>query len=217
MLSLPIIFMADLILHIPTGKNVMQENNSYKSVWKIESIDNPWEIVIIVNPKKYYEDFEDFRCNKKHKGIRKCAPGMSFENFAKRIVPVNKIEQQRFSVGGDEMQKTSITKTKFLQTNNKRFYSPNGKTYLPIRYLPLNKLTQYKEEKGEKIEKNTLNEKNNILQMEKETFFVELKVKSLSTNTKFQILFFGSTWRQKNLKINLAPTTQLYILNSGWI
>ena len=53
--------------------------------------------------------------------------------------------------------------------------------------------------------------------MEKETFFVELKVKSLSTNTKFQILFFGSTWRQKNLKINLAPTTQLYILNSGWI
>ena len=89
---------------------------------EIESIDNPWEIVIIVNPKKYYEDFEDFRCNKKHKGIRKCAPGMSFENFAKRIVTVNKIERQRFSVGGDEMQKTSITKTKFLQTNNKRFY-----------------------------------------------------------------------------------------------
>ena len=87
---------------------------------------------------------------------------MSFENFAKRIVPVNKIERQRFSVGGDEMQKTSITKTKFLQTNNKRFYSPNGKTYLPIRYLPLNKLTQYKEEKGEKIEKKILSMKRII-------------------------------------------------------
>ena len=104
--------------------------------FKIQSVDNPWEIVVAVNPQEYYEHFEDFRCNKNHKGIQKRAPGMNFENFAKRIVSVNEIEnfenaknehqeQQRFSVVGAKKEKTSIMKTKFSQTNDKIFYLPN--------------------------------------------------------------------------------------------
>ena len=84
--------------------------------FEIESIDNPCKIVVAVNPKEYYKHFEDFRCNKKHKGIRIGAPGMNFENFGKRIVSVNEIqnfekprnenqEPQRFSFVGGKMQK----------------------------------------------------------------------------------------------------------------
>ena len=77
---------------------------------------------------------------------------MNFENFIKRIVFVNEIEnfenakneyqeRQRFSVFGGKKQKTSIMKTKFSQKNDKRFYSPNGITSLPIGHPPLNKIT----------------------------------------------------------------------------
>ena len=78
---------------------------------------------------------------------------MNFENFVKRIVSVNEIEnfenseneyqeQQRFSVVGGKMQKASIMKTKFSQTNGKRFYSPNRLKSLPIGHPYLRKLTQ---------------------------------------------------------------------------
>ena len=54
---------------------------------------------------------------KKNKAKKKSSPGISFENFAKRILSVNEIEnfenpkskyqeQQRFSVVGGEIQKT---------------------------------------------------------------------------------------------------------------
>ena len=42
--------------------------------FEIQSIDNPCQIVVAVNPKDYYEHFEDFRCRKNHKRIRKVPP-----------------------------------------------------------------------------------------------------------------------------------------------
>ena len=39
--------------------------------FEIESVDNPCQVVITVNPKEYYEHFENFCCNKKHKGRKK--------------------------------------------------------------------------------------------------------------------------------------------------
>ena len=33
--------------------------------FEIESIDNPCQVVIAVNPKEYYEHFENFSSNKK--------------------------------------------------------------------------------------------------------------------------------------------------------
>ena len=36
--------------------------------FEIESIDNPCQVVVTVNPKEHYEQFENFSSNKKHKG-----------------------------------------------------------------------------------------------------------------------------------------------------
>ena len=41
-------------------------------------------------------------------------------------------------------------KTKFSQTNDKRFYNLNGVTSLPIGHPHLQNFTLYKEKKGEK-------------------------------------------------------------------
>ena len=60
------------------------------------------------------------------------------------------------------MQKKSAQKTKFSQTNDKRFYSLNGVTSLLFGRLYLKDLTSYKEKKDEKIEKYFLDEKDNL-------------------------------------------------------
>ena len=60
------------------------------------------------------------------------------------------------------MQKTTAMKTKFFQTNDKRYYYLNGITSLPIGHPYLNNLILYKDKKGEKIEKYFVQEKNNL-------------------------------------------------------
>lgn len=110
----------------------MGENGSCKSVFykRDNQIDNSCEAVVAVNPKDYYEHLEDFRCNKKHKGIRKGAPIMNCENFVKRVVPVNETED--LGNPKKEYQEQQTLSVKFSQTNDKRFYSPNGMISLLI-------------------------------------------------------------------------------------
>ena len=129
--------------------------------FEVESIDSPRQIVVAVNPKEYYEHFENIDYNKKHKRQRKGTAGMNFENFAARIADSNQIdsfetpaneyeEQQRFTVIDGKMQKTTVMKTKFSQTNDKRYYYLNGITsYLGHTYL--NDFTLYKEKKEKKL------------------------------------------------------------------
>ena len=87
--------------------------------------------------------FEDYSFNKKHKGIRKGEKGMDVENFASRITTskqidlfkapkIEKMTQSRFTIVGGEMEPTTISKSKFSQTNDKRFYNLNVVTSLPI-------------------------------------------------------------------------------------
>ena len=74
--------------------------------------------------------------------------------------PKNEYSKQgQFSIVGGEMVKTSIMKTKFTQTNDKRFYYLNRVTLLSISHPVLKNLNIYKEQKGEKIEKYVLGEK----------------------------------------------------------
>ena len=91
-------------------------------IFEIESIDNPCQIVIAINPKEYLEHFEDFSVNEKHKGQKKGTPGMDFENFASRIATSRQIDnfdapkneytkQHRFTIIGGEIQKSVVTKT----------------------------------------------------------------------------------------------------------
>ena len=131
--------------------------------FEIESIDNLYEIVVAINPEEYHEHFEDFRCNKKNKAKKKSSPGINFENFAKRILSVNEIENF------ENPKSTKIPRTakifssrwwdpKNLQTNDKRFYLPNGITSVHKGHPSLSKLKWYNEKKREKNQKKIFNE-----------------------------------------------------------
>ena len=70
--------------------------------------------------------------------------------------------QARLTIVGGEMEQTTILKSKFSQTNDKRFYNLNDVTSLPIGHTFLQDATLYKESKCEKIEKYFLDEKRKI-------------------------------------------------------
>ena len=57
-----------------------------------------------------------------------------------------------------------ITKTKFSQIKDKRFYFPNGILSLPFGHLSLNELDEYKKNKGQRIEKYFWTEKEKLLE-----------------------------------------------------
>ena len=68
------------------------------------------------------------------------------------------------------MKKSVVTKTTFSQKNDKRFYSLNGITSLPMGHPYLKDPTVYKENKCEKIEKYFIQEKENLKRLEIEAF-----------------------------------------------
>ena len=49
-------------------------------------------MTIAVNPKEYFEKLESENINKKHKGLRKGAKRMEFENYSKQIHSIKEIE-----------------------------------------------------------------------------------------------------------------------------
>ena len=183
----------------------------------MESIDNPCHIVVAVNPKEYYEHFENFDCNKKQKGQKTGTAGMNFGNFAAGIAdsnqidnfdaPINEcIEQQRFTVIGGEMQKSTVMGTKLSQTNDKRYYYLNRITSLPVSHPYLNDLTTYKEKKGENIEKYFIQEKNNLKKLERDAFSknssLDIYNQILSQNFKYYDLKTNEKIKTSNLKTN---------------
>ena len=58
----------------------------------IENIDNLCVVIVAVNRKEYFEEFKSQSVNKKHKGLRKGANGMEFEDYAKRVNLMREIE-----------------------------------------------------------------------------------------------------------------------------
>ena len=58
----------------------------------IQNIDDTCVVTIAVNPKEYFEKFESENINKKHKGLRKSAGGMEFENYSKQINSIKEIK-----------------------------------------------------------------------------------------------------------------------------
>ena len=90
-----------------------------------------------VNPKEYIETFKSEHVNKKHKGLRKSAPRMEFENCSRRINSTAEIEtfgqlsaekqkQNRFTIENNEMILQEIEKSKFAQINDKRYCFSGG-------------------------------------------------------------------------------------------
>ena len=130
--------------------------------YKIESINNPCLATIAVNPKEYLEVRQDLKLNKKHKGIKNGSNGMGFENFANRIKPLVNFDTfqklpaeykqvSRLTVDKGEMVKKTVTKTKFSELNDKRFYFPNGILSLPFDHENVKEIDDFKQKKVRKL------------------------------------------------------------------
>ena len=132
-----------------------------------------------INPKEHFELFEDKGINKKHKGIKKGSSGLRSENFSKRIKslvnfdtfekpPHDSKKVSRFTVIAGEMVKTTVVKNKFSQRNDKRFYFPHGIVSLPFHHSNLAKICDFKQKRGQGIEKHFWNEKEHLFSSEKD-------------------------------------------------
>ena len=159
-------------VHVPQDEKVL-------GLYEVENINDPCYVTLAVNPKEYFEYFESENWNKKHKGIKKGAKGMEYENYAERIKPIIgfKTYQKpkadiksvaRISVKKGEMTTYLIKKNKFSQLNDKRFYFLNAIISLPFGHLTLNKIVEYKKDKGRKTEKYFWKEKETLLELEKD-------------------------------------------------
>ena len=107
------------------------ENQKVLGLYEVESINDPCLVTLATNPKEYLEYFKSESINKKHKGIKKGAVGMDYENFAERFKPPfdfstyvkPKADQKsvvRISVKKGEMSTYRIIKSKFSQLNETR-------------------------------------------------------------------------------------------------
>ena len=88
-------------------------------LFEIENINKANIIMIALNPKEYYEKFEDHSDNKKHKWLKKSTAGMDFDSYSERLSDLNefskeyikkpkKIQQKRFQIINDSMQFTNL-------------------------------------------------------------------------------------------------------------
>ena len=184
-----------------------------------------------VNPKEYLELFEDKNVNKKHKGIKKGSSGMGFENFAQRIgslvnfdtfgkPPADTKQVSRLTVAGGEMVKTSVVRNKFSQSDNRRFYFPDGVVSLPFYHLLLSKKDEFKQEKGQKTKKYFWEEKEHLFRLEEETLRnhprLYLYHKILMSVPKIFNISQKDDFTQQ-IKTLFKRNTKDIILEGGWI
>ena len=136
-------------------------NQKVLGLYEVESINDPCLVTLAVNLKEYFEYFQSQRTNKKHKGIKKGALGMNYENYAERIKPLydfksfekpktEKKKVVRFTVKKGDMATTQVEKKRFSQINDKRFYFPYAIVSLPFGHDALKELEKYKKRRGKK-------------------------------------------------------------------
>ena len=168
----------------------MQKPKTKKEMglYEVENIDNPNICTIAINPKEYFEKFKDRNINKKHKGVRRDAPGMSFENYAARIPPLRSIDckneekkkiiQKSLQVKNANMVMTSINKVQFTSLNDKRYYFSDG--IVPLQYgHPFLKEVRESKKSLPRIHIAIEKEKDNLLQLEN---------KAVAKNERLRIL-----------------------------
>lgn len=108
--------------------------------------------MVAVSPKEYLELFEDKKVNKKQE-IQKGSTDLGFENFSNRITslvnfdtfekpPIYTKKISKLQVVNGEMIRITVTKNKFSQLDDKRFYFPNGVVSLPFHHPPLAEFTK---------------------------------------------------------------------------
>ena len=140
--------------------------------YNIEHINNHCILTLAVNPKEYSELFKDKNLNKKHKSIKKGSSGLVFKNVSQRIKslvnfdtfekpPHDTKQLSRLTVVAGEMVKTTVTKSKFSQLNDKRFYFPHRVVYLPFQHPVLAEIDEFKQKKAKEL-KNIFGKRKNI-------------------------------------------------------
>ena len=72
----------------------MQDEGTRKimGLYEVENLDNANLCTIAINAKEYFEKFKDRKINKKHKGVRRDTPGMTFESYAERISSLRQLD-----------------------------------------------------------------------------------------------------------------------------
>ena len=199
--------------------------------YEIKHIDNLCILTIAANPKEYFEMFEDKNINKKHKGIKKGSSELGFENFSQIIKSLNNFdtfekppadfkEVSRFTVRAAEMRKETVVKSKLSQVNDKRFYFLDGILSLPFHHPNLKELNEFKEKKGQKIEKYFWNEKEKLLEIEKETLKnnprLYLYHQILTTSPKIFNINQKDNFKQEKKKL-FKKTIKDVVLDGQWI
>ena len=74
-------------------------------LFEIENIDKPNVITIALNPKEYYEHFNDHSDNKKHEELNKSARGMDFDSYSERLSDLNKYSRDYIKKPPKKVQK----------------------------------------------------------------------------------------------------------------
>ena len=138
----------------------LKKKLGYLSIENRKIPDSPCVAIAVVNPKEYLEEFESQSVNEKHKGLRKGASRMEFEDYAKNSIrkietfgqlPKEKQKQNRFTIKNNQMVLEEIEKSKFAQINDKRYLLSDRNVSSPISHLFLKEIVNFKREKKAKM------------------------------------------------------------------
>ena len=118
------------------------------------------------------------------------------------------------------MRKETVVKSKLSQVNDKRFYFLDGILSLPFHHPNLKELNEFKEKKGQKIEKYFWNEKEKLLEIEKETLKnnprLYLYHQILTTSPKIFNINQKDNFKQEKKKL-FKKTIKDVVLDGQWI
>ena len=78
-------------------------------LFEIENMNNANIIAIALNPKEYYEKFEDHSDNKKHKWLKKSTAGMDFDSYSERLSDLNEFLKEYIKKPKKIQQKRLLT------------------------------------------------------------------------------------------------------------
>ena len=126
----------------------------------------------------------------------------------------------RLTVVAGEVVKKTVTKSKFSQINDKRFYFPDGVVPLPFGHPLLKEMDEFKQEKGQKIEKYFWEVKENLFNLEnkalKEHPRLYLYHQILMSTPKIFNISQKNDFTQQR-KTLLKRDTKDIVLEGGWI
>ena len=152
---------------------------------------------------------------------------MDYENFTERIKPLFHFDTYvkltaetksvvRISVKKGEMTTYRITKSKFSQLNDKRFYFPNAIISLPFGHQVLQEIDQYKKNQGQRIEKYFLRKKEHLLKLEHEALKKCPRLDFLDNILLQPFKVVNNDNINKYLYNEQEQSVLDYILNAGW-